>query len=357
MATGKPAVSVVIAAYNGAGLIGATLASLSRQRFSDFEVVVVDDGSADATRGVVLGWPDPRVRLVALPANGGVVQARNRGVAEARGRYIAALDQDDLCHPDRLGRQVAFLEDNPAVALVGSAANVLTERGMVIPMRAGLRRTTPLLLGWLLRIGNPLVWSSVMMRGEAARALTPFNRPDRLFAEDLDLYHRIGAYGAVARIDDPLVTYRRHAGGASQRYEERMLAAAGLTLAEAARPVFGDRAAEVAGLFVRHLMHGEPAPDAATLARLGMALVAARLAYLDIAQPDALDRRLIDRITAVRWRHAVRAAVRSGAIGGRAALDAARVGPVPARLDQLAWGGIVGSARRLARREPIARPA
>jgi glycosyltransferase involved in cell wall biosynthesis len=105
-----PVISVVMPVYNGAALLPATLDSLAAQSFTDFEVIVVDDCSTDATRACVAGWSDPRVRLVAMPVNGGPVLARNAGVAAARGRYIAALDADDLCRPDRFARQVAYLK-------------------------------------------------------------------------------------------------------------------------------------------------------------------------------------------------------------------------------------------------------
>ena len=102
--TGGPAVSVVIPAYNGAALIGETLASLSAQTLTDWEAIVVDDVSSDDTRAVVAAFPDPRVRLVCNEVNGGPVRTRNRGVAEARGRCVAGLDQDDICLPDQIGR-------------------------------------------------------------------------------------------------------------------------------------------------------------------------------------------------------------------------------------------------------------
>ncbi len=81
-----PTVSVIMAAYNGAAWLPETLQSLAAQTFPDFEVLVVDDCSTDDTRDLVASWPDARVRLIALGANGGPVRARNRAVAEARGR-------------------------------------------------------------------------------------------------------------------------------------------------------------------------------------------------------------------------------------------------------------------------------
>lgn len=337
-----PTVSVVMAAYNGARLIEETLASVSRQTLRDFEVIVVDDRSTDDTRAVVAAYDDPRVRLIALPENGGPVRARNHALAHARGRYIAALDQDDLCHPERFARQVALLEAEPAVALVASATEVLGMGG-IAPSRH-VRVTTPGLIGWLLRFSNPLVWSSVMVRGSAARALAPFTRPEMLYAEDFDLYHRIAAQGRIARIDAPLVTYRSHAGGCSQRYEAVMLASAAQVLTEALRDTFDGLAAEAAGLFVRHLMHGAPVPDGATLRRLAALLDHARLRYVARVTPDARDRRLIARATRDALAQVVRSGLRHGTIGIR---DAVAAGPIAAvaRADRLAWNRMVGGVR------------
>ena len=337
-----PVVSVVMAAYNGARLIEQTLASVARQTMPDYEVIVVDDCSSDDTRAVVARWHDPRVRLVALAQNGGPVRARNHALLHARGRYIAALDQDDLCHPERFARQVAFMDAHPQVALAGTATQVLTDAG-IAPSRHGAV-TTPASIGWLLRFSNPLVWSSVMMRASAARALDPFTRPDMLYAEDFDLYHRISVLGQVARIDQPLVTYRSHAGGCSQRYEDVMLNSAERVLAESLRDTFGGMAPSAARLFVRHLMHGDPVPDGETLGRLAALLDHARLRYLATARADARDRRLIARETRRVWAQVVRAGLRHGTIGLRDAIAAGPVATV-ARVDRLAWSRMVGQLR------------
>ena len=338
-----PFVSVVIAAYNGAALIGETLASLGRQTLTDWEAIVVDDASTDATRELVANWPDRRVRLIALPANGGPVRARNRAVAEARGRFVAGLDQDDLCHPQRLARQVGYLDAHPSVALVATAATVLDERGRLDPARhAG--QTSPALIGWLLRIGNPLVWSSVMLRGEVARGLAPFSRPELLYAEDFDLYHRVSRIGQVARIDRPLVTYRQHSGGASQRYEDRMLDSAAAVLAQDHAATFGERAAETATLVVRHLMHGLPA-DRTTLTQLGGTIAALKADHLARHPASGGDRRLIEWETARRWARVVRRSLAAGTIGLPDALAARDVLP-HLGIEGIAWARLLGRVRR-----------
>nr|MDQ2879344.1 glycosyltransferase family 2 protein [Pseudomonadota bacterium] len=145
-APSAPTVSVIMAAYNGADLIGETLASLKAQTFGDFELMVVDDRSTDDTLAVLRAETDPRIRVIAAEENQGVVRSRNRAVAAARGRYLAALDHDDLCHPDRFARQVAFLDAHPDTVLVGTGSDVI-EDGVIHPSRLA-PLTTPALVEW-----------------------------------------------------------------------------------------------------------------------------------------------------------------------------------------------------------------
>jgi hypothetical protein len=341
-----PIVSVVIPAYNGAGLIGETLDSLGRQTLTDFEAIVIDDGSSDDTRALVRAWPDPRVRLLEQPENGGPVKARNRGVAAARGRYIAGLDQDDLCRPERLARQVAYLEAHPDVVLLGTQAEQLAA-GRVSAM-AHAPHSTPALIAWLLWIENPLVWSTVMVRGSAARALTPFTRPEVLYAEDFDLYHRIAARGGVARLDTPLLLYRQHAGGISKRFVDAMETSATQVLAERHRDVLGDGSDAAARLLVRHNMAREPVPDRATLMRRGAAITTLQAAFVAAERPDAESLRLIRWETARRWRAIGRAGLRSGTISVADVLAArpAHLGLGYAGVETLLWSGAIGAVRR-----------
>ncbi|MGJ3629264.1 hypothetical protein AB5I41_24815 [Sphingomonas sp. MMS24-JH45] len=221
---------------------------------------------------------------------------------------------------------------------------MMDESGALTPARHAAI-TTPALLAWLLRIGNPLVWSSVMLRGDVARALAPFGRPELLFAEDFDIYHRAVRLGAIARIDTPLVTYRQHAGGASQRYEEAMLASAAKVLAEDHRATFADRAGESAGLIVRHLMHGRPVETRAALAQLGGTIAALRSDHLARHRPCGSDRRLIEWETGRRWAQVVRTALVAGTITMTDALAARAVLP-HLGIEGLAWASLIGGMRR-----------
>jgi glycosyltransferase involved in cell wall biosynthesis len=322
-----PAISVIMAVYNGAELIGETLHSLQQQRFGDFELILVDDCSTDDTQGVVRSFGDARFKLFPLATNQGVVAARNHAMTKARGRYIAALDHDDLCHPDRFARQVAYLDAHPATVLIGTAASILEDNvvgpGSLAPV------TTPALIEWLLRIENPLVWSSVMMRGDVARKLDPFNRPSMHYAEDFDVYHRIARFGTIARLDAELVTYRRHRGSTSQRHVEAMTNKATEVLAASYADAFGDEAAGMADLIVRYVMGQQPVPDRATFQRLGDALIT--------LQDDFLARRIGLRTGRLDLADAV--AVRPDHLGlGYAGID------------DLVMSRLVGGARSVQRR-------
>jgi len=346
----RPAISVIMGAYNGAGLIVETLETLRAQRFADFEVIIVDDCSTDDTLAVARSFDDARVRVIAAERNQGVVASRNRALAEARGRYIAALDHDDLCHPDRFAKQVAYLEANPGIVLVGTAASIL-ENGVVLPGTLA-PVTTPALIQWLLRIENPLVWSSVMMRADAARKLAPFQRPEMLFAEDYDLYHRISRFGAIARLDEELMTYRRHSGSASQTYVDRMTGRATDVLSAAYAGLFGDEATEIADLVVKYVMGQRPVPDRATFQRLGNALVALQDDFLARHRPDPHSRSLIRWETARRWARIGRAGLRTGQLdlGDAVAVRPDHLGLGYAGIDDLVMSRLVGTARAVQRK-------
>ena len=353
----NPAVSVVMAAYNGAGLIEETLASLQAQTFTDFEVIVVDDCSTDNTRDVVRAWPDPRVRLVEMARNGGPVLARNRGFAEARGRYIAALDHDDICRPDRFARQVAYLDAHPDTVLLGTAADLLTE-GVVGPSRYA-PSTTPALVAWLTCIENPLVWSSTMMRTAVARRLDPVTRPELLYAEDFDLYQRIQHFGAIARLDAALVLYRVHPGGVSKRFVDTMEAASVRVLTERYARLFDDRAERVATLIMLHNMARRPVPDRAALATLGSALSVIQADFLATHDCSPHDIRLIRWETARRWGDIGRAALRAGTVklADVLAVRPDHLGLGYAGLEALLWSGLIGGVRRARQRMEQSRMA
>lgn len=306
-----PAVSVLMTTWNGANFIGASIASVLAQTFTDFELIVVDDGSTDATPAVLAEVGDRRLGVLRQAVNGGVVAARNAGFAAARGRYVAALDHDDLSHPERLARQVAYLDAHPAVALVATEIEIEAAGRRRPPDH--VRGGDPTLLRWLLLVDNPLTWSSVMFRADAVRRMGAFMRPAYELADDFDFYHRLLAVGEIARLDEVLTVYRWHARNTTYGREDALNANAVKVLAGAYAPLLGDDAQDAATLVIGHLSDRKPVRDAATLERLGVYLSRLLVAFCTRNEIKTRQRAILQTLTGMIWWRTVRAAVRAGA--------------------------------------------
>jgi glycosyltransferase involved in cell wall biosynthesis len=339
-----------MAAYNGATLIGETLDSLWAQSFADFEVIVVDDCSTDGTLDLLRACHDPRLRVIAAQENVGPVRSRNRAFAEARGRYIAGLDQDDICLPGRFERQVAFLDAHPDIALVAASAAILEDGTVTSSIKSPV--TTPQLVEWLLWVENPLVWSTVMLRSDRVSADGEFTRPDYLYAEDFDLYHRMARQGGIARIDDPLLLYRKHGGGASQLYAETMSTNAMRVLAESYAAEGFDDAEVGAKLIVEHLMRAVPVPDRKMLERLGETIGALQAHFIATREIDADSLRMIRWESALRWGRVVRTGLKAGTIGLMAAMAVRpdHLGLGYSSMEELVGLRLIGGARTAVRK-------
>ncbi len=124
----EPRVTVLMPAYNAGKYIGEAIRSVLEQDYSDYELLIVDDGSSDDTRKIIDGFRDGRIRVL-IQENRGISAALNAGLSEARGYYIARFDADDSCLPRRLSRQTAFLDANPDYVLTGGEVEYMTEKG------------------------------------------------------------------------------------------------------------------------------------------------------------------------------------------------------------------------------------
>ena len=228
----RPHVTVVIPVYQGESRIGRTLERLRAQTFTDFEVVVVNDGSTDGTSEVVrhAALADPRIRLIEQP-NGGIASARNCGVEAARGGALAFLDDDDLWHREKLACQVARLDTSHA-AVVSCYSALVDHDGRLLGWRLG---GTPEgnvyreMLEWDMVSGG----SVALVARAAIEAAGGFDvsLPDRA---DWDLWIRLARQHAFTCVPRTLVGYTRRAGSVSQSYD-RMIAHGRRVLEKACR--------------------------------------------------------------------------------------------------------------------------
>lgn len=210
-----PAVSIVLPAWNAAATLGEALASIRAQTFAGWETVVVDDGSEDGTRSVAeaAAREDPRFRVLPI-AHAGIVEALRRGCAAARGTLLARMDADDRMHPERLTRQVALHETNPAVALSGTGVRMTGASLKEGRLRYGEWINGLRTHGDLMRdlfVECPLAHPSFMMRREAYEAVGGYQ--DRGWAEDYDLVMRFARAGyGFGKVDAPLLDWRESPG-------------------------------------------------------------------------------------------------------------------------------------------------
>ncbi|HEX5326031.1 MAG TPA: glycosyltransferase [Acetobacteraceae bacterium] len=338
---------MLMTTYNGAATVGDSIAGVLAQTMTDFELVVVDDASTDATPDILASIDDRRVRVIRAERNLGVTGARNLGFAACRGEYIAAHDHDDISQPERLARQVALLDVTPEVVLAATEVELETDgrRG-----RSGhVERGDALSLRWLLLVDNPLTWSSVMLRAAAVRQLGQFVRGEFELADDFDLYHRLSRVGDIMRLPAPLVVYRWHGTNTARAGRERLMANAAKVLAGAYRPWLADDADDAAGLVVRHLSHRQPVVDVDTLDRLGKYLERLLDGFVAAHAVDRDDRELVTALAGEGWWKTVRAAVRAGhpgLIGGFRARAGLAAGFRPRAADRTV-SVAVGAARGL----------
>jgi glycosyltransferase involved in cell wall biosynthesis len=191
-----PDISVIIPAYNRAALIGETLRSLLNQTLLAKEIIIVDDGSTDGTSECVAKFSDPRLRLIRLPTNQGLVAALNAGLHEARGKWIARQDADDRSRRDRLSKQALLISENPDTVLVYSQARLIDAQGL---WRGRLR--PPLEdsgLRWDFCFRNPIPHTSAVFPLCLAREDLGGYRTCKA-CEDYDLWSRLLRHGTRAR--------------------------------------------------------------------------------------------------------------------------------------------------------------
>ena len=199
----SPFCSVVIPVYNGEKYITEAIRSALAQTFVDIEVIVVDDGSSDSSRAIIneIAQKDSRVVPLFMPKNGGVCEARNAGVARARGEWVAFLDADDCWLPQKLERQFAALRETSATLCCTGAWFVSSdgakEKCIGVPTQIEAKS--------ILR-GNSIITSSVVAKTEVLRCF-PMERPD-LHEDLICWYNLLGQYGDAVGVNEPLLRYR-----------------------------------------------------------------------------------------------------------------------------------------------------
>jgi glycosyltransferase involved in cell wall biosynthesis len=273
-----------MAVHDDERFVGAAVRSILDQTFVDFEYVIVDDASRDRSREIVGSFADPRLRVIDQPERLGLTRSLNHGLAGARGEYVARFDANDVSRRDRLARQVALLDAQPDVVVVGSRARQVRRSGAVVRRVRTAPPLTPAGIDWALMFYSPLVHPATMFRREPVERLGGY---DERFvsAQDFDLWSRLATVGRLANLPEELIDLRVDPSSISgyQNASRRLLMA----------PLV----ARAMGANIRRLTRQPSLPD-------GWPEIWVRLMYLDPHLPAAEAMRAFDLLAETRARFA-----------------------------------------------------
>ncbi len=273
-----PLVSVLMPVWNGELWVREALESLESQSFRDFEIVIVDDGGRDESISIIQSMRLSHTRIVKGPKQG-LAGALAVGVEQCRGKYIARLDQDDVCDPTRLLKQVSFMERHTDCVVLGSQANEIDMLGRRIGQIVVPTSDEAIRLALLIR--NPMIHSSIMMRRDAVLKVGNYQKPsDSVFPEDHSLWARLSEVGMMANHREPLISYRRSMNSISQLHADLLAQASGQIASEYfERQMGGQRLSEEQRIAIARFSSGQGRVSLRTAIWLSVTLMRFRLRY------------------------------------------------------------------------------
>jgi glycosyltransferase involved in cell wall biosynthesis len=204
-----PAISVLLSCYNSARWLDEAINSVLSQTFEDFEFIIVDDGSTDSSPEIIKRYAEQDARIVVIEkCNTGLADSLNVGIQKARGGWIARLDADDICEPERLGKQLASARSNPDLVFIGSGLLVINESGNALKtFRYPASHKSLVRSLHTARKFPP--HSSAFYRTDVVRSIGGYRTRIRR-SQDWDLWLRLAEVGQLTAMDEPLVRIRKH---------------------------------------------------------------------------------------------------------------------------------------------------
>lgn len=215
----QPLLSVLMAVHNGEKYLQDAIKSMLNQTFRNFEFLIIDDGSIDGSATILEEYAkhDTRIRLI-HQHNRGLTKSLNRGIFEAKGRLIARMDADDIALPDRLAKQIAFLNKNSEIAALGTWVHFIDEHGSALGSSNGA--TTPGQIKWDLSTRNNIWHPTAIIRREWLEKLRGYDESFPV-AQDYDLWARLCQMGGqMAVLPEPLLKYRWNSNQISKKKAE-----------------------------------------------------------------------------------------------------------------------------------------
>ena len=198
-----PLVTIGIPVYNVGRFIALTLKSVLAQTYTNFELIITDDGSTDNTVEVIRSFNDPRITLIVDGENRGISYRLNQQIELAKGKYFVRMDGDDLMFPDRVERQVSFLEEHPQVDVVGAEAVIIDDHNKIIGVRSACRNDKK-----KTEIFGSTRYIHPTVAGKSEWFLKWKYREEFAGCEDMDLWIRCYDTTTFADLHYPVIFYR-----------------------------------------------------------------------------------------------------------------------------------------------------
>lgn len=202
-----PKISVIMSVYNGQKYLKEAIESILNQTFKDFEFLIINDGSTDKTPEILEKYKrqDRRIKIINNAKNIGLTKSLNKGINIARGEYIARMDADDISLPERLEKQINFLDSHSEIGLLGAAYFEINEKGEIIGKKI-FPVSDQELRKRLIRF-NPFFHASIMIRKKILNEVGGYNEEIKR-AQDYELWFRIAKKTKIANLPEPLMKRR-----------------------------------------------------------------------------------------------------------------------------------------------------
>lgn len=217
-----PTVSVVMPAYNGGKYLREAIDSILAQTFTDFEFIIINDGSTDGTKEIILSYDDPRIVYLENEQNSGICVTLNRGIDAARGKYIARMDSDDISLPERFARQVEYMDAHPGIGVLGTDIEVFGE-GITPYVFEQLHTPEECHAGLL--FNSCFAHPSVMIRKNVLKENILKYNDDFRGLEDYELWWQISKHSKLNNLPEALLRYRHHKGQETQNVSPKVKSA------------------------------------------------------------------------------------------------------------------------------------
>jgi GT2 family glycosyltransferase len=214
-------VTVLMSVYNGEKYLREAVESILNQTFTDFEFLIINDGSTDKSIEILQSYNDPRIKIISNEKNLGLTKSLNKGLNVARGQYIARMDADDISDPYRLEKQVSFLDMHPEIGLLGTQCQTVYSNCLDFELMQ--KPTNDLQIRWEILFECPFAHPTIMMRKNVL--LTNNLKYDETFhvAEDYELWTRLLKYTYGMNLNEPLMLYRVHSTNVSIEHKDKQL--------------------------------------------------------------------------------------------------------------------------------------